>query len=139
MNIRLCLLAGLGLLVGCGQGDELQRVGISGKISYQGQPIPEGVIVFVPIEGTRGPGASAIIKDGVYNVTAGGGAPVGKYRVEIQAIRAVASAGSKPNRPGPLQDMPPKESYLPAKYNRDSTLEVVIDGTAASPQNFDLK
>ena len=47
------LAIGLALLTfaeGCGSGETL-GVGVSGTISYKGQPVKEGVISFVPIGG----------------------------------------------------------------------------------------
>ncbi len=135
MNVRWLLLMGLVVLVGCGDGSELQRETVSGTVKYQGQPVPDGSITFVPLNDTKGPGAGAIIKNGQYTVTAGGGVPVGTYRVEIQALREVA----RPKRPGPQLDMVPKETYLPEKFNRQSTMEVTITAKEGHVQDFDLK
>jgi hypothetical protein len=136
MNLRWLLLMGLPLLVGCGRGSELQREAVSGTVTYQGKPIPDGAITFVPLKGTQGPGAGALIRDGKYTVVAGGGVPVGTYRVEMQALREVVRPQK---RPGPQLDMAPKEPYLPEQYNTKSTMEVTIDAKGGQTQNFDLK
>ena len=135
MEIRGILLLGLGLLLGCGHGSEIQRVIVAGKVSYQGQPIADGSILFVPARGTKGPQAGAQIADGAYRVTAGGGVPVGMHRVEIQAYRAATGT----NRPAPLQDRQGKQQYLPEQYNYKSTLEATIDSTGEQTRDFDLK
>ena len=109
---------------------------VSGKVWYHGQPVPDGLIVFVPAKGTKGPTASATIKDGDYKVVAAGGVPTGTHGVEIQAYRSVAAF---PNRPPSMQDMPAKQQYLPEQYNRESPLEVSIDGEEKQTRDFDLK
>ncbi len=137
MKIRWLLLIGLGLLLGCGRGSEIQRAIISGKVSYQGQPIAKGTIRFVPVKGTPGPQAGAEIKEGAYRVDASGGAPVGTLQVEIQAFRETAA---RPNLPAPLREQGGGwQQYLPPQYNRESTMEVTVNGTGEQTQNFNLK
>ena len=116
MRTRWILLVGLGLLLGCGRGSGLDRVTVSGKVSYRGKPVPDGMIAFVPIKDTRGPTSSAIIKDGDYQVVAAGGVPLGTHRVEIQAFRPLAK---RPERPQGLLRHEGREQYLPEKYNRN--------------------
>ncbi len=130
------LLIGLGLLVGCGRGSELPRAAVSGKVSYQGKPVPEGMITFVPIKGAKGPTANALIREGVYEVIAAGGVPVGTHRVEVQAFRPL---NKRSNRPGFLEDMEPREQYLPSQYNRQSTLEITVEDKGKQTRDFDLE
>jgi hypothetical protein len=137
MRVRWLLLIGLGLLLGCGRGSEIPRGSVSGKVSYQGHPVAEGTILFVPIKGTKGPGASAIIKDGQYEVIAGGGVPVGAQRVEIDAFRPLNTPAGQFRRPA-LQYRQPREQYLPKHYNRESTMEAAI-GEGKQTRDFDLK
>lgn len=137
MRVRWPLLIGLGLLLGCGRGSEISRGSVSGKVSYQGHPIAEGTIRFMPIKSAKDPTASAIIKDGQYEVIVGGGVPVGAHRVEIEAFRPLVTPPNQIRLPA-LQDREPREQYLPKHYNRDSTLEAVI-GEGKQTQDFDLK
>ena len=68
----LAVLGGL-LLAGCGRGPTLYQV--SGRVTYDGQPLPAGVIYFDP-DVTRnhdGPQGYAVIKNGTYNTSARGG------------------------------------------------------------------
>lgn len=129
--VVLCIL-----FIGCRRGSELRRVAVAGKVSYQGEPIADGVIVFVPVQGTAGPGASAVIKDGGYNVLAGGGVPIGIYRVEVQAFRASSRPGPAL---GPLRAEPVTEPYLPSNFNTESTLELHVSGQPLKHADFDLK
>jgi hypothetical protein len=133
---RILLLIGLALLLGCGRGSQIQRAIVSGKVLYQGQPIADGSILFVPAKGTEGPQAGAQITDGAYRVTAGGGVPVGTHRVEVQAYRLVPNARSRPTAP---EDRMGKQQYLPEQYNNKSTLDATIDGPGEQTRDFDLK
>jgi hypothetical protein len=136
---RLCwiCIVGLGLLPGCGHGPDIQRAIVSGKVSYRGQPIAKGAILFVPVKGTQGPQAGAEIKDGVYQVDASGGVPVGTLKVEVQAFRQMAA---NQNTSSPLRGHGGGfQQYLPDQYNRQSTVEVTLDGKGEQTRDFDLK
>ena len=58
MKPTFTLLTCLLLLAGCGKKG-LERAVISGRVSYQGEPVQRGLLRFVPIEGTKGPPAGA--------------------------------------------------------------------------------
>jgi hypothetical protein len=136
MKNRWLLLLGLGLLLGCGRGSEIQRGIVSGKVSYQGRPVADGMIMFVPTKGTKGPSTNATITDGVYKVNVRGGVPVGIHRVEIDAFRTATGPASGV---AALGNGPRKEQYLPKNYNRESTLEATIEAKEEQTQNLDLK
>jgi len=118
---------------GCGETD-LGRVIVEGEITYQGEPVNNGDILFSPLDETRGPAAGAAIKDGFYVAEAKGGVPVGKHRVEIRGFRAAPAAGPPP-APGPEGYIPPeleggrRVQYLPKRYNGPhSELVVTVEG-----------
>lgn len=56
-------------LLGCSRNDGPVRHHISGKVTYQGKPVPSGIIVFEPDHdaGNSGPQGSAEIEDGTFN------------------------------------------------------------------------
>ena len=60
-----CLVA---ILPGCGQGDGVQYQ-VSGTVTYGGQPVPAGQILFAPdtSKGNSGPAAAVGIVDGKYD------------------------------------------------------------------------
>ena len=76
-----CSIAGLLLLCGCAGSDP----SISGTVSLDGVPVAEGDIRFVPVEGTNGPDAGAVIRDGKYKVVEG--LAEGKYQVSIRGYQ----------------------------------------------------
>jgi hypothetical protein len=93
----LCLLLG-----GCAS-----RGTVSGKITYQGQPLPSGTVLFVP---ENGPAVTGVITDGRYEVR---GVVRGPAKIGVQTPDAVASAGPEFQRHIPPGMGPPKGAQLP--------------------------
>ena len=92
-GFRRCLLlaaAGAALLgaAGCGSDGGPTRYDLSGKVTYNGQPVRAGYILFSP--DTSGPGAQAGIKDGRYQTPAGQGTIGGPHVVTISGFDGVA-------------------------------------------------
>lgn len=124
------------LLSGCEKDTGL--VIVSGTVSYQGKPIEEGSIRFIPTADTKGPTSGATIQNGTYEAKARGGVPVGSHRVEIQAMRPTGKA--KPKELQGLDIIPdPMEQYLPEKYNVQSELTLTVESGRTMTQNFDLE
>ena len=129
-RMALIILSVCVLSTGCDQG--IRRAEVHGKVTLDGQPIPQGDIRFVP---TSGPVWSARIKDGSYTTAGTKGVPTGPLRIEIQAFRTPVS--SLP--PDPESDAIPVEQYLPAKFNLESQLELTIEpGATTVEKNFEL-
>ena len=72
------------LLGGCGPSGP-NRYGLSGTVTFGGQPVPSGVLEFVPDNGlgNSGPGTSVRIKDGRYQTPPGKGTVGGPHIVTI--------------------------------------------------------
>jgi hypothetical protein len=136
METRWLLLFTLGSILGCGQGPQIPRAVVSGRVSYQGRPVADGIIVFVPTKDTKGPSTSAVISGGVYKAVIHGGVPVGTHRVEIDAFRTMAASANNPLVPG---NGTRNEQYLPERYNRQSALDVTVDAKQEQTRDFDLK
>ena len=134
--------AALGLMVasitGCGGSGDVAKTVISGAVSYDGQPIEDGTIRFVPTKDTRAPVSAAQIQNGRYSADARGGVPVGTYRVEIEAFRTDPKAPPGADTGG--LEGPPPEQFIPEKYNRQSELELTLE-PAGGPitRDFELK
>ncbi len=114
--------------IGAGCSHEAQRYPVSGSVTIDGQAVPSGDILFVPVAGDRGPDAGTI-KDGKYDLLA----TEGKKRVEISAskIRAggVRGAGGEP--------VP--EEYIPARYNVESKLNADVQTKQVNRFDFSLE
>ena len=122
----------LSTLIGCGKGEGLERVAVSGKATYQEEPIVEGQIRFIAKDGTKAPVTIEPIRDGQYNTETSGGVPAGSYRVMIRSYDPNERAPSGPGSP-------PRKQLLPTKYNVQSTLTLeVVSGQGSLIHNFHL-
>ena len=122
--IFCCVLLGA-ILTGCGGRGGLEKVIVSGKVSYDGQPVDNGQIYFYPTEGTKGPVSGAPIKDGAYVAHAKDGVPVGKHLVKIEGYRTHDASRDGDMLTGAASGGAPVQ-YIPPKYNRSTELEVTI-------------
>jgi len=87
------------VLGGCGSPNGPERYEVSGKATFNGQPIPAGKIMFAPDRSAenKGPRGIARIENGQYKTLPGKGAVVGAQIVQIQGydgIRLKESVGS---------------------------------------------
>ena len=126
----------LATIAGCGH-DGLQRLVIHGTVTYQGKPIEKGHIDFRPTEAVMGPICGAEIVAGKYEAHACGGVAIGRYRAEIMAFRTLPLPSGKTE--ADFDQGPPREQYIPAKYNHDSELKVEITPGGPKDFSFDLK
>lgn len=110
-------------MCGCsGQGDKVTRVEVFGAVTWNGEPLKEGVLRIVPIRGSEGQASGADIRNGRYLVTNKGGVIPGMYQVEVYANRVVDGAV-------PLDGQTVAyEQFLPEKYNDKSTLSLAVSG-----------
>ncbi len=81
-----------GLLPGCGPRGP-QRYELSGSVTYAGQPVPAGYVVFAPDAALSagGPGSQADILDGQYRVPAEQGVVGGPYVATVYGFDGVRS------------------------------------------------
>jgi hypothetical protein len=122
------LLAGLGLwaLTGCSSGSG--KYDVSGNVTFNGQPIPKGHIVFQPADNSSAP-VGAPIQDGAYRLKA----PAGKMRVEVHADRE--KVGAKVNSAMGAVD---REDYIPPRYNAQTVLSAEVTAGGENQFNFPL-
>ena len=136
LTVRAVAVCGLvSLLVGCGGQDYpgAVRVPVSGTVTYDGKPVPYGVISFLP-GGEDLRGASGPIHEGKYTIEEKFGPNVGHYKVSILGYPEVPTSMVGPEGASAEEmyddegtDM--KEQMLPRRYNFQTTLEVdMVDG-----------
>jgi hypothetical protein len=120
-----CLLPALfaAALLGCGPSKP-ETYPVSGTVTWNGQPLPEGSIRFEPEDAKGLPPDPGQIKDGKYQLQA----RPGKKRVQIYATR-------ESGKIDPIMGAAPREQYIPAKYNDKTELraEVTPDGKNEFP------
>lgn len=73
------LLVCVTLFYGCGGTDGPARYDVSGSVTFDGKPVPAGVILFTPdgAKNNRGPTGFAKIKDGKYDTRDEGRGTIG--------------------------------------------------------------
>jgi hypothetical protein len=108
-----CSLVGLLLVCGCADSES----SISGNVIVDGKPVAEGDIRFIPMAGTIGADAGAVIRDGRYKLVAKGLA-AGKYRVSIRGYKQ-----SGRMEPDPLGGPPIKGTVqiVPKEYQGEES------------------
>jgi len=107
---------------------------VVGTVLLDGDPLASGRIRFVPVEGTRGPDAGALIEEGKYSV--GQGLTVGKYRVEIHGVKE--STIRKERDPIiPVHLIPAAMEAVPPAYNAKSQLIRAVEA-GVNTLDFDL-
>lgn len=117
-------------LLGCNP----TRSPITGTVTYGGNPIDNGGIQFVPLEGgEKATLSSAPIRDGSYIIDATRGPFPGKHRVEIFWNKKTGKKKSSGDHDGATIDE--TVEGLPAKYNKKS--DMTVDVTAGR-NNFDF-
>ncbi len=121
LRLRVLVLLALAGL-GCDRGPHM--VPVTGHVTYNGEPVSQGEISFVPHEKELAPDGGKI-RDGRYDLRV----KPGRKTVQIRASRPVE------------QDSPAMEvryaDYIPAKFNRESTLTVEV-GSTGEQFDFDL-
>ena len=106
--------------VGC--SSESERIAVSGEVSMDGAPVPNGEITFAPADGSIQQ-ATAPIVEGQYAMDERFGAVPGSYRVMIRGFREIPATG--PGNPY-APDAVPTEQYIPARYNERTTLTAEV-------------
>ena len=114
------------LLVGCGGRGGVERGAVSGEVTLDGEPVPEGAITFFAAGENEGPASGGPILDGRFDIARSQGPVVGTNRVEITAPR---KTGKKVRSPDPIAAggmMDEWKESVPTRYNTRSTLEEQI-------------
>ncbi|QEG29768.1 hypothetical protein GobsT_45660 [Gemmata obscuriglobus] len=119
----------LAFMAGCGGPPKAQ---VSGTVTFNGEPIENGIIQFYPAGGA--------------GQTAGGGIENGKYQLEtstgemtvtINASKVVGKRAMYDTPDSPKVDV--LKELIPAEYNTTSTLKVTLKPGVNEKVDFNLK
>jgi len=131
------VLAAFGLAVGCsGSGDDLPREPVSGTVTLDNQPLPNGTISFVPASGSGGGGGT--IKDGKFSIARAGGLVPGSYSVSINASETQGEQTKPKMVGGTRKESQVAKELIPAKYNANTELKAEIKKGGNKDLNFVL-
>ncbi|MCA9017327.1 MAG: hypothetical protein KDA77_18540 [Planctomycetaceae bacterium] len=128
-----CMLTACGCFGG--SAEKIERAAVSGTITFDGKPLPEGSIQFVPdVDASgkplRGKAVQAVISNGTYSLEAEQGPTVGSNKVLINASK---KTGKFQESDGQKTEI--LKQYLPSKYNSETTLKFDIK---AGPNTADF-
>jgi len=128
--LRCTLFAlSVAMVVGFAGCNTQRTAPVSGNVTYEGNPVPEGTITFFPREGGR-PATGTIHADGTYvlsSMVPGDGVPPGEYAVAIEARRVHDSAPMPTSLQEEIEGVgqgapPPKIEWLvPINYSSAET------------------
>ncbi len=116
-------------LCGCGGGGP-QKGEVSGAVAYDGKPVEDGAITFIPADG-KSPTAGAAIKGGKYAATV----PVGNMKVSISASKVIGTKKLYDTPDSPVRQI--TAEALPAKYNEKTELRYEVKA-GPNVKDFDL-
>lgn len=136
ISTALALIMCLLLFTGCGSGDGLNRKALSGKITLDGAPIPNGSISFEPLQ-TGGVSGGAVYTNGEYKIEQKDGLPPGKYRVTLTGDDGSNFGVGAGKMPGD-EIMPARKDFIPAGWN-ESKQEIEVQDSGKNTFDFELK
>jgi len=118
-------------LLGCGPGGgELSTLPVTGQVTFNGAPLPEGQILFRTTDAEKR-GFAGPISGGSYSLQT----VPGKMTVEITASRLIPGKFNNDNgTPEPVGEM-----YIPAEYNSASTLQAEVVSGGSNKFDYELK
>jgi hypothetical protein len=108
------------------------REAVSGDIRFKGQPLDQGTIQFLPMDG-QDTTSGGPIADGRYTVAKADGLKPGKYQVVISSgdPKVHAPPDELPGAPFPVA-----KERIPKEYNTQTTQ--VVQVKAGGPNTFDF-
>ena len=127
----------LAFLAGCGKDDGMNRKAISGIVTVDGAPLPNGSIEFQPLF-QGGLGSGAVISAGAFSIAQKDGLPPGKYRVSMIGDDGTNFGVSKGKMPGD-EIMPPRKQLIPANWNANGKEDIEVKDEGISEFNFTIK
>jgi hypothetical protein len=136
VHARACcvaMLVAIATVLGCGGGG----ASIQGNVTFDGQPVEKGSIVFEPADGL-GQVAGGTIENGKYHLDSKSQLTPGPMIVRITAAR---STGKKVPAGPPAPDgtmVDEIKQYIPKVYNEQSQLTAQIESSSKT-QNFELQ
>ena len=143
LSFRILAAVALAGPIGCGgPEDNLPRQAVSGKVSFERQPVVKGSIQFIPTSQDQATGAGAMIDGGSYSIARAQGPVPGRYRVLINAPdpESALAAGARGKAEllgnGPVRIT---KDLIPKEYNLATKLTAEVKPGQANTFDFDLK
>jgi hypothetical protein len=130
---------GIALFSGCGSSGPT-RFEVTGQVIFDGQPVHDGVIRFLPQDGQGSSDGSQILH-GEYRIPREKGLFPGKYKVAITAGDGLSGAGDAGAKAAPAKQVPgltPGVERVPPEWNTQTTQIVEVTADGPNKFNFDI-
>ncbi len=125
---------GVAVWLMCLSGCNQPKMRVWGIVTFDGQPVQNGTIEFIPVDGTHGPSGGGEVIDGHYDLSAAVGLNAGGiYQVLLRAFqtRQMAEPGN------PQRTIAVAVNYLPLVYVQQTPLKIAVSEKAGENQyNF---
>ncbi|OJW20876.1 MAG: hypothetical protein BGO49_29140 [Planctomycetales bacterium 71-10] len=134
-------------VLGCGEPGPPPLAKVHGKVTYHGEPLKTGRVLFIPVapkpDGTRDyPAGGSIGEDGGYELTTvepGDGAAIGEHKVAVIAMSGGAAPSGFYNGEAANKTKPAKlKSLIPDKYSSPDTTPLTYK-VVAGPNTYDIE
>jgi hypothetical protein len=134
--------AGIGLSGCSGSTDDLPRQPVAGRVLFNGQPLPHGMILFYPEETStkeheRVPSGNTIVK-GWFSISRDRGPVPGKYKVSVSSDKPDAHRTRIEREASPGNAPLPEKEKIPARFNAETVLEIEIKEGGIKELKLDL-
>ncbi len=142
-NFALCLVAlsMLAVLPACSKA--IKTEGVTGVITYNGEPLADATVKFIPTDATGSQSYGKTNEKGEYKLqtllgAADAGTTPGEYKVTVDCIETVET-GNMIEENGEEKPETVAESLIPAKYNNAETSGLTATvAPGDNTINFDL-
>ncbi|MBR2005432.1 MAG: carboxypeptidase regulatory-like domain-containing protein [Thermoguttaceae bacterium] len=142
-NFALCLVAlsMLAVLPACSKA--IKTEGVTGVITYNGEPLADATVKFIPTDATGSQSYGKTNEKGEYKLqtllgAADAGTTPGEYKVTVDCIETVET-GNMIEENGEEKPETVAESLIPAKYNNAETYGLTATvAPGDNTINFDL-
>ena len=118
-------------LLGCGTGNSIEVVRVTGRVTLDDQPLEKGLIQFLPTDG-NGSSAASEIRQGEYQADV----QVGSKRIEVTSPKVIGQQKAYDTPDSPVIDL--LKERIPAEYNVQSQLKANVSRQQKS-FDFSLK
>jgi hypothetical protein len=133
--LLLIAFAATAVVAGCSDS-YAGRMEVSGTVKLKGQPLKDGSITFVPLDGQDTQNGSAILK-GAYKIPRQSGLKPGKYLVQITSGDGKTPANEEIAAPGGSTNIVSVD-LIPEDWNTRSKQQVEVKSNDANKFNFDI-
>ena len=121
-SVVVCVLVATSTLIiaGCEGGRDTETVSIQGKVTFNGDPVPEGSVLVFESKDAGASRTTTLSADGAYALSGASAIPPGSYKVAITPPSSDESESPEENE---------TDFSVPQKFQSTSTTDLTVDIT----------